>query len=234
MRSFHMSGHFYSRHRNVVKRFQRYYGKSLPFGEKSFDSEHIGLLSIEQALADYAYLLEHLREVYNASNAPVITFGGRWVFAYLTSKIRLFPGVSKLRPAGQIQPAKPFHPPREAVSFGRNDSLSIMKKYIQGTFVDLENVTYPETIALRKMFGLRIVAKQFMCLTGKKFWRPLIYTVDEILHVCRQKFGICKSRLLNTWFAKKVISRHERSSSENMQNNINFLSKRGDHTLHDS
>jgi len=31
------------------------------------------------------------------------------------------PGVSKVRPAGQIRPAKPFHPAREAV-------LSMMKK----------------------------------------------------------------------------------------------------------
>jgi len=39
--------------------------------------------------------------------------------------------VSKLRPAGQIRPAKPFHPARE-------DILSIMKnQYIYEKFTDL-------------------------------------------------------------------------------------------------
>jgi len=49
-------------------------------------------------------------------------------------------GVSKLRPAGQIRPAKLFHPAREGISSGRTatDILSIMKiQYIYETFVDL-------------------------------------------------------------------------------------------------
>jgi len=47
-------------------------------------------------------------------------------------------GVSKLRPAGQIWPVKPFYPAREGISSGRIDILSIMKKqYTYETFVDL-------------------------------------------------------------------------------------------------
>jgi len=37
------------------------------------------------------------------------------------------PGVSKLRPAGQMRPAKPFYPAREAI-------LSMMKKYYTVTY----------------------------------------------------------------------------------------------------
>lgn len=54
----------------------RYYGKSLPFGNKSYDSaEQLGYLSSQQALADFADLLRFL----NPTNSrPVICFGGSY------------------------------------------------------------------------------------------------------------------------------------------------------------
>ena len=54
---------------------QRYYGKSLPFGGASFVPQYIRYLTVEQALADYALLIEKLKEDYTITK--VITFGGR-------------------------------------------------------------------------------------------------------------------------------------------------------------
>eukprot|EP01029_Cantina_marsupialis_P024562 TRINITY_DN63486_c0_g1_i1.p1 TRINITY_DN63486_c0_g1~~TRINITY_DN63486_c0_g1_i1.p1 ORF type:complete len:470 (+),score=95.65 TRINITY_DN63486_c0_g1_i1:60-1469(+) len=56
----------------------RYYGKTLPFGSKSFEKENIGYLSIEQALADYALLLEEVKKDYKTGDVPIITFGGSY------------------------------------------------------------------------------------------------------------------------------------------------------------
>lgn len=55
----------------------RYYGKSLPFGNKSFSTpEFSGYLTSEQALADFAQLLA---DKINPQNArPVIAFGGSY------------------------------------------------------------------------------------------------------------------------------------------------------------
>ncbi|XP_055622821.1 lysosomal Pro-X carboxypeptidase [Toxorhynchites rutilus septentrionalis] len=58
----------------------RFYGKTLPFGNSSYDSpKHLGYLTSEQALADFAFLLDKL----NPSNRtmrgrPVIAFGGSY------------------------------------------------------------------------------------------------------------------------------------------------------------
>lgn len=59
--------------------FQRYYGRSLPFGNSSFELPNVGLLTIEQALADYAVMITELKKQLGAPDCPVIVFGGRSV-----------------------------------------------------------------------------------------------------------------------------------------------------------
>lgn len=68
----------------IVFAEHRYYGKSLPFGNESFDKpQHIGYLSSQQALADYAALLQHLNPKPSADKwperrRPVIAMGGSY------------------------------------------------------------------------------------------------------------------------------------------------------------
>lgn len=58
----------------------RYYGKSLPYGSKSFrDSKHLNFLTSEQALADFAELITNLRQtIPGVKNQPIIAVGGSY------------------------------------------------------------------------------------------------------------------------------------------------------------
>lgn len=58
----------------------RYYGKSLPFGEKSYEGpKYLGYLTSEQALADFAVLIHHLKgSIPGASDSPVVAVGGSY------------------------------------------------------------------------------------------------------------------------------------------------------------
>jgi len=57
----------------------RFFGESLPFG-MSFDMDpaHMRYLSVEQALADYASLILHLRREVWKCDPPIVTFGGSY------------------------------------------------------------------------------------------------------------------------------------------------------------
>lgn len=58
----------------------RYYGKSMPYGKDSFKSPvHLGYLTVEQALADYADLLQYIRNTLpGARDSQVVSFGGSY------------------------------------------------------------------------------------------------------------------------------------------------------------
>lgn len=62
----------------VIFAEHRYYGASLPFGKDSFTRPLVGLLTVEQALADYAVMISELKQQLQADNCPVIVFGGSY------------------------------------------------------------------------------------------------------------------------------------------------------------
>lgn len=65
----------------VIFAEHRYYGKSMPFGDKSYaEPKYLGYLTSTQALADYVYLLDFIQKSYKKepTRIPVIAFGGSY------------------------------------------------------------------------------------------------------------------------------------------------------------
>jgi lysosomal Pro-X carboxypeptidase len=65
----------------VVFAEHRFYGKSMPFGDKSFDKEsgNLRYLNVEQVMADYVALLTKLKsDIPSLKNKATILFGGSY------------------------------------------------------------------------------------------------------------------------------------------------------------
>lgn len=63
----------------VIFAEHRYYGESMPYGNKSMERDYIKYLTSEQALADYAYMINTFKEqIPGSKNSPVIVFGGSY------------------------------------------------------------------------------------------------------------------------------------------------------------
>jgi len=63
----------------IVFAEHRYYGLSLPFGNSSFELQNIGYFTTEQALADYAQLINDvIKGQMGAFNCPIIAVGGSY------------------------------------------------------------------------------------------------------------------------------------------------------------
>jgi lysosomal Pro-X carboxypeptidase len=57
----------------------RYYGQSIPYGKLNRNLSDIGYLTTEQALADFAEFLQHIKDtVPGAQKSPVVVFGGSY------------------------------------------------------------------------------------------------------------------------------------------------------------
>ncbi|XP_073990696.1 lysosomal Pro-X carboxypeptidase [Rhodnius prolixus] len=63
----------------VVFAEHRYYGESMPFGNKSLtDPKYSGYLSSSQALADYVDVINIVKKEFSATDSKVIAFGGSY------------------------------------------------------------------------------------------------------------------------------------------------------------
>ncbi len=62
----------------VVFAEHRYFGESLPYGDKSFTQDNVRYLTVEQAMFDYVELLKQVQADYKMEGHPVIVFGGSY------------------------------------------------------------------------------------------------------------------------------------------------------------
>lgn len=61
----------------VIFAEHRYFGETMPFGDKSYDNKNLRYLTVLQALADYAIFLTDYKNA-NKITAPVYAFGGSY------------------------------------------------------------------------------------------------------------------------------------------------------------
>ena len=64
----------------VIFAEHRFFGESMPFGSDSFKNENLVYLTVEQTMMDYAEFIKYIKanSTYNATEKPVIVFGGSY------------------------------------------------------------------------------------------------------------------------------------------------------------
>lgn len=147
----------------VIFAEHRYYGKSLPFGNDSFNIPEVGLLTVEQALADYSVMITELKQQLVASDCPVIVFGGSYG-GMLSVYMRLkYPNVV----AGALAASAPI-----LSTAGLGDP----RQFFRDVTADFQNIGPECTDAVRGAFG------QLKELAEKQVYK-----------VIQEKFSLCKA-----------------------------------------
>lgn len=155
----------------------RYYGKSLPFGpSKSFQRPYIGLLTMRQALADFAYLINSIKKQHGAEKSPVIAFGGSYggmLAAYFRMK---HPSVCD----GSIAASAPIYllNPKFDHSFFFTDVTKDFSESVSGCVPRIKRAfTKMDQLMTEGKKGLAMLTKYFqLCqpLTGKAAYTHLL------------------------------------------------------------
>ncbi|KAJ0019651.1 hypothetical protein NQD34_007220 [Periophthalmus magnuspinnatus] len=142
----------------VIFAEHRYYGKSLPFGEDSFHIPEVGLLTVEQALADYAVMITELKQELVASDCPVIVFGGSYG-GMLSVYMRLkYPNIV----AGALAASAPI-----LSTAGLGDP----RQFFRDVTADFQNISPECSDAVRGAFGQlkELAERQDYSLIKEKF-----------------------------------------------------------------
>jgi len=145
----------------VVFAEHRYYGKSKVGNQ---DKGDYGYLNSEQALADYAQFITHLKSEYGAEKSPVIAFGGSYG-GMLAAWFRIkYPhicdgAIATSAPVNQF--ATDCHKPFQIITKDFADAVKGCDSRIRSSWTALDNVA-------KKPKGLDTLSTKFNMCDGKK------------------------------------------------------------------
>ncbi|CAN4113183.1 unnamed protein product [Withania somnifera] len=167
----------------AVNIWHRFYGESMPFGNKSYKSaKNLGYLTSQQVLADYAVLIRSLKQNLSSESSPVVVFGGSYG-GMLAAWFRLkYPhiaigAVASSAPILQFDKITPWSSFYDAVSQDFKEASLNCYKVIKGSWAELDALSAHED-------GLIEVSKLFRTCKGLHsvysardwLWEAFVYT----------------------------------------------------------
>nr|DAD45189.1 TPA_asm: hypothetical protein HUJ06_003419 [Nelumbo nucifera] len=131
----------------------RFYGESLPFGKDSYKSaKTLGYLNSQQALADFAVLIQSLKKNLSSEASPVVVFGGSYG-GMLAAWFRLkYPHVAlgalaSSAPILQFDDITPWTSFYDAVTQDFKDASQNCYEVIKGSWAELQAVSEQKGLA---------------------------------------------------------------------------------------